>query len=192
MELINEYIISLVTTIIFITAVEMISPDNSIKKYIKFVLGIILVAVLITPIINIFTIGEVEIQKQIEYFTNKTISEMDNTSYEEQVQRRDKAFKDNLNKNTNELLKEEFSDLSFETNVDCNLNYRNMSYTINEIEVGVAYEGIKTIKEINIGNAKSVNTENEIKNEAEIKEYLSELFKISKEKINVHVLDRRD
>ena len=36
MEYIKNFIVTLVTTIIFITAIEIISPDKPIKKYIKF------------------------------------------------------------------------------------------------------------------------------------------------------------
>ena len=38
MEYLNNFVITLVATIIFMTAVEIIAPDNSMKKYIKFVL----------------------------------------------------------------------------------------------------------------------------------------------------------
>ena len=37
MEYLNNFVITLVATIIFMTAVEIIAPDNSMKKYIKFV-----------------------------------------------------------------------------------------------------------------------------------------------------------
>ena len=56
MEYLNNFVITLVATIIFMTAVEIIAPDNSMKKYIKFVLGLILISVMINPIIKFFTI----------------------------------------------------------------------------------------------------------------------------------------
>ena len=39
MDKINAFVITLVTTLIFMTAIELIGPDNSMKKYLKFVLG---------------------------------------------------------------------------------------------------------------------------------------------------------
>ena len=51
MDYINNFVITLVATMIFMTAVEIISPDNSMKKYIKFVLGLILISVMINPIV---------------------------------------------------------------------------------------------------------------------------------------------
>ena len=52
MEYLNNFIITLVATMIFMTSIEIIAPDNSMKKYIKFVLGLILISVMINPIIN--------------------------------------------------------------------------------------------------------------------------------------------
>ncbi|MCD3297735.1 stage III sporulation protein AF, partial [Clostridium botulinum] len=46
---IRQWVISIATAIFFITAVEMILPNNSIKKYAKFVLGLILITVVINP-----------------------------------------------------------------------------------------------------------------------------------------------
>ena len=190
MELINNYIISLVTTIIFITAVEMIAPDNSSKKYIKFILGLILVAVLITPIISILTKGEVEVQKQIENFTKETMTQTNDKSYEEQKEKRNEKFIENLNKNTNKMLKEEFNKQEFESDIDCSINYTDMSYSINSITVGVSKGGIKTVKDISIGDSKytSINSD-EIENESEIKAYLAETFKVSEDKINLYKVD---
>ncbi len=58
MELLNKFVITLVTILIFITAVEMIAPDNSMKKYLKFVLGLILITVILNPILTIILNGE--------------------------------------------------------------------------------------------------------------------------------------
>ena len=36
MEYLNNFIITLVATMIFMTSIEIIAPDNSMKKYIDF------------------------------------------------------------------------------------------------------------------------------------------------------------
>ena len=48
-EGLKVWITSICTAIFFITAVEMILPDDSLKKYAKFVLGLILITVVISP-----------------------------------------------------------------------------------------------------------------------------------------------
>ena len=53
MDEIKGFIITLVSMIILISAIELIAPDNSMKKYLKFVLGTILIAVMISPIVSI-------------------------------------------------------------------------------------------------------------------------------------------
>ena len=58
MDEIKGFIITLVSMIILISAIELISPDNSMKKYLKFVLGTILIAVMISPIVSVLSDGE--------------------------------------------------------------------------------------------------------------------------------------
>lgn len=51
-ETLRAWIVNISTVVLFITAVEMLLPDNSLKKYSKFVLGLILITVLINPLIK--------------------------------------------------------------------------------------------------------------------------------------------
>ena len=53
-ELLKVWVTNITIAIFFITAVEMILPDNNMKKYAKFVLGLMLIVVIINPIIKIF------------------------------------------------------------------------------------------------------------------------------------------
>ena len=50
----REWLTGICTAVFFIIAVEMILPENSMKKYCKFVLGLILITVFINPIIKVF------------------------------------------------------------------------------------------------------------------------------------------
>lgn len=50
----NKFAMSLVSSIIAITFIEMILPSNKIKKYVVFVSSIVLVIVVINPIMTIF------------------------------------------------------------------------------------------------------------------------------------------
>ena len=68
MESISAFITTLVTTLILMTAVELIAPDNSIKKYINFVLGLILISVMLTPIVSLFSNGETKIINEINRY----------------------------------------------------------------------------------------------------------------------------
>lgn len=46
MEALKKFVITLVTVLIFMSAVEMIAPSK-MKKYIKFVLGLILITIIL-------------------------------------------------------------------------------------------------------------------------------------------------
>ena len=53
-EALGEWIITICVAIFFTTAVQMILPDNSLKKYCNFVLGLIVFVVILGPIVKIF------------------------------------------------------------------------------------------------------------------------------------------
>ena len=194
MESISTFIITLVTTLILMTAVELISPNNSIKKYISFVLGLILISVMLTPIVSFFSKGETEIVKEISRYSNdftKTIKSEDETKVD---LKRNEQFKKNLDKNCESLLEEKFDGREFVTDISCNMNLENLTYSIDRVEVKVWDKGIKKVQKIDINsdnstetiageNAKEVSTEEE-----EIKKYLEEILNIKAENIKIYKL----
>ena len=194
MEYINNFVITLVATMIFMTAVEIISPDNSMKKYIKFVLGLILISVMINPIVKFFTGGEQELVNTIKsyesMFYEGTTSENEDSISKSQIE----SFKNNLNSNCDSLLKEEFSDKDFKSNVECEIDLENMTYSIESLEVGVKDGGIKIVDSIKIDineeSEEAVSNDGAVENEEEIKNYLSEVFKIPTDKIKLYSMGK--
>lgn len=194
MEYINNFVITLVATMIFMTAVEIISPDNSMKKYIKFVLGLILISVMINPIVKFFTGGEQELVNTIKsyesMFYEGTTSENEDSISKSQIE----SFKNNLNSNCDSLLKEEFSDKDFKSNVECEIDLENMTYSIESLEVGVKDGGIKLVDSIKIDineeSEQAVSNDGTVGNEEEIKNYLSEVFKIPTDKIKLYSMGK--
>ncbi|WP_300857652.1 stage III sporulation protein AF [uncultured Clostridium sp.] len=194
MEYINNFVITLVATMIFMTAIDIISPDNSMKKYIKFVLGLILISVMINPIVKFFTGGEQELVSAIKSYENMFY---ESTSIENKTnisESKIESFKNNLNNNCDKLLKEEFSGREFKSNVKCEIDLENMEYKVEEVEVGVKNSEIKLIDNIKINineeSEEAVSNEEVIENGEEIKNYLSEVFKISTEKIKLYSMGR--
>ncbi|WP_133016747.1 stage III sporulation protein AF [Clostridium cuniculi] len=194
MEYINNFVITLVATMIFMTAVEIISPDNSMKKYIKFVLGLILISVMINPIVKFFTGGEQELVNTIKsyesMFYEGITSENEDSISKSQIE----SFKNNLNSNCDSLLKEEFSDKDFKSNVECEIDLENMTYSIESLEVGVKDGGIKLVDNIKIDineeSEQAVSNDGTVENEEEIKNYLSEVFKIPTDKIKLYSMGK--
>ncbi|MDU2289314.1 stage III sporulation protein AF [Clostridium disporicum] len=194
MEYINNFVITLVATMIFMTAVDIISPDNSMKKYIKFVLGLILISVMINPIIKFFTGGEQELVNTIKNYENMfyegITSENENDVSKNQIE----SFKNNLNSNCNSLLKEEFSDKDFKSNVECEIDLQSMTYNIESLEVGVKENGIKIVDSIKINineeSEQAISNDEKVENAEEIKNYLSEVFQIPTEKIKLYSMGK--
>ena len=194
MEYINNFVITLVATMIFMTAVEIISPDNSMKKYIKFVLGLILISVMINPIVKFFTGGEQELVNAIKnyeiMFYEDTTNENEDSISKSQIE----SFKNNLNSNCNNLLKEKFSNKEFKSNVECEIDLESMTYSIESFEVGVKDGGIKIVDSIKIDineeSEEAVSNDGAVENEEEIKNYLSEVFKIPTEKIKLYSMGK--
>jgi stage III sporulation protein AF len=195
MEELKEFIITLATMIILISAVELIAPDNSMKKYLKFVLGLILIAVMITPVINIFTKDQdvvlTSIQDYLSIEENKSLEA--NETFENNGSGTQEIFKKNLEINCNRMLKEKFEKLDFVSNIQCNIDSENIEYSIEEIRVGVKDKGTRKIQKVVI-DAKDENNENNIEdekveNEDEVISYLMENFNVPKEKIVVYKIN---
>lgn len=192
MEYLSKFIITIVTTIIFMSAVEIIAPDNSMKKYIKFVLGLILISIMINPIVYIFTKGEQEIVATIKNYENSLYDYSEDIVQESTIDEREAAFKENLNKNCNKLLSEEFSNKDFKAEVVCSFDFEQMTYSINKVEIGVADKGVKIIEKIRIGkkdSTEAISGNDTIGGEEDIRRYLSEVLNISQEKIDIYKLE---
>lgn len=191
MEYLNNFIITLVATMIFMTSIEIIAPDNSMKKYIKFVLGLILISVMINPIIKFFTGGEQKVINRIKRYEDMlNLGVTNEGESKEVIEKQKEAFKSNLNSNCDNLLKEKFSDKNFKSDIKCNINLSDMTYSIDSLEVGVRENGIRLVDKIRINvndeSEEAVSNNEKIDNEEEIKNYLSELFKIPIEKIKLY------
>lgn len=183
MEGIKEYIITLVSMIIIITSIEFIAPDNSMKKYIKFVMGLILISIMLTPVINIFTKDVSGFSESLENYLSVDSYEDYNKELEKDYAEKD-VFKKNLEDNCRILLEEKFEGLNFELDIDCNLDSKEITYSINKIKVIVTEKGTKKIQKVIIN--KEENLENEVKNKDEIINYLVETLKVPKDKIEIY------
>lgn len=192
MEEIKGFVITLVTMLILISAIELISPENSMKKYIRFVLGCILIAVMISPIMNFLGDGEELIVSKIDSYLSMTKEETEVlSSYEESKDTRSEVVLNNIEDNLNMLLKEQYSDSEFKVKIQGDIDMDNIEYSIEKIEVGVKDKGILNIEKIVINEEESTevstNSEN-VKDKQEIIEFLKYTLKISEDKISVYRL----
>lgn len=189
MEEIKGFVITLVTMLILMTAIEFIAPDNNMKKYLKFVLGLILISVMLSPIISLFSKGEESISLQVQKYIELSENESAEVSKDYKSDS-ENVFKENLEQNCNRLLKEKFTDKEFVSNIECEVDMNNINYSIDKVQVGVKNKDVSKIQKIIINtqkDSKSVSSQDEkVNNEDEIISYLAEALNVSKDKIEVY------
>ncbi|MBI6873045.1 stage III sporulation protein AF [Clostridium aciditolerans] len=193
LQVLREWLIGICTAVFFITAVEIILPDNSLKKYAKFVLGLILITVFINPLIKVF-----DRNFDINTYTSNAIQSLDAKKTENEFQKyKEKNIKDtlevfklNLQTNCEKKLKEKYPDSNYKVQVDASYDDNNDKLVIKDIKVGVKDGSIERIKKIKIGDdSKTVdNGDKEINNEKSqaIKKYLGDELNVSKDVIQVY------
>lgn len=188
MEGIKAFVVTLVCTLIFITAVELIAPDNSFKKYLKFILGLILVAVILTPIINVFTKGEEQISSLIDKFANT--KETSATVVEGEKNKntiQEKVFKENLEKNINEMLINNFRGTTFDTKVDATITFNGeVKVDIKKVSVSMDDGSVKKVETVVIGDKQKDENVELTEKEKKVRSYLKDELKINENKIIIN------
>ena len=190
MEYIKDFIMTIITAIVFITAVEIIAPDKPIKKYIKFVMGLILIVIILNPIVYLFTSSEDSILNSLSNLINNNSLYSQEEKSEVVNKEKEKSIQENLNKNCKAELEKEFKDLKFNPEIECSFDFEKMEYSINKIDIAVEDKSINIIKKIEISlnsnkSEQAIATE-ELDKAEEIKLYLSDLLGVSSEKINLY------
>ena len=200
METLKGIVTTLTTVLIFISAVELIAPKNKTKKYVSFVLGLILISVLLNPIIKFISNGEKSIEAGIEDYTSvlskdesRIKSENDpNTSFESNNDNNDSrksAFIKNFNKNCDSMLKEKFKDMTFKSEVDCDVDFNNIKINIKKLSIGIKDKTVKKIEPVKIGKDKEEDDKSLNDEYGDIITYVSSELQIPKEKIEVYRLE---
>ncbi|MBX7286951.1 stage III sporulation protein AF [Clostridium chauvoei] len=194
METLTNFVVTLVTMIILMIAIELIAPDNSIKKYLKFVLGLILISVMLTPIISLISKGEKQITSAISKYTENPLDSIKKDNDNSVNQTKEKTFEKNLEKNCEKILKSQFTNRDFQSEVTCNLDLENMTYSIDKVSIGVKDKSIKKVQKIEINTKENVSEalalDDKVENEEEIKKYIGEALNIQADKIEIYSIDR--
>lgn len=188
------WIITICTAVVFITAVEMILPDNKMKSYGKFVMGLILMTVIMTPIIKVLNKNI-----NIDEYINKAEESFKTDNYKKSVEnykRKDEEntksqFKENLETTCVKLLKEKFPDAEYSADVEVGEDENSQMLAIKSISIGVKEKGIEKISKIYIGKNNEKATSSEELDDAykeKIKTFISSEIKVPDKNINVYKL----
>lgn len=193
MEILKDWVSDICVSILFMTAVELILPENSMKKYSKFVLGLIFIVVVINPFIG-FIKQDGNLYKDItmnDDYVNKLDTYLENnlSEYSERIRESTvKNFETNLSRNCINLLKNNFKKNNFD--VDVSVSYEDENFKIEELYVKVTDLGIKYVEPVDkvvVGKTESYskyNKENSLYKE--IKKFLANELNISENIIKVY------
>lgn len=195
-EALKNIVITLVTVLIFISAVEILAPNNKMKKYIKFALGLILISVILNPIINFLSNGQKGIADSIKNYeemfskdeSKQNLDSVSTLSNNDKLDNKKQIFIDNFNRNCENLLKNKFKDMTFKSQLDCDVDFNKLSLNIKKLRIGVNDNKINKIKKVVI-NKETSNEEEKNDKYSEIINYLSGEVDVPKEKIEVYELE---
>lgn len=191
LQWLREWIINICVAVFFITAIEMILPSNSMKKYCNFVLGLILVTVILNPIISIFNKNnspEKYIAKATEEFNENKYKEDFDDYKKKSIEKTSKNFKKNIETMTKKDLEKEFPQNKYKVTVDVAYTKEN-TFDIKAIKIGVKDGSVERIKKVSINrNNEKKQSEDTIKSSPSIKKFISNKLDISKSKINIYKL----
>jgi len=194
-ESLKVWVTNITIAIFFITAVEMILPDNNMRKYAKFVLGLMLIVVIINPIIKIF-----DKNFDLTAYATKATSYMEsNTSLTDIKKYKDinivnttENFKKNLENQCVTNLEQTYPENKYNADIKVVYDSKNQVFNINTVQIEIVDKGVVNIKNIEI-NTKSVSVSNKnILNDQQgnkIKKLLSTELKISNNAITVYKLN---
>ncbi|NFH66300.1 stage III sporulation protein AF [Clostridium botulinum] len=195
LQWLKEWITNIAVAVFFITAIEMLLPKNNIKKYGKFVLGLILITVILNPIIKIFNKDY-----NISQYVEKATASFNNVDYKNDFDKYKKKnreetlnnFTANLQNQTKKKLEEKFPENKYEVNVKIAYDEEKENLEIKSMDVGVKgnkIEKIKKVNKINIGsNENGKEDKKSFEGEGKIKQFISNEFKVSSEVIKVYKL----
>ncbi|EJP6473399.1 stage III sporulation protein AF [Clostridium botulinum] len=195
LQWLKEWITNIAVAVFFITAIEMLLPKNNIKKYGKFVLGLILITVILNPIIKIFNKDY-----NISQYAEKATDSFNNMEYKNDFDKYKKKnreetlnnFKVNLETQTKKKLEEKFPENKYEVNVKIVYDEEKNNLEIKSMDVGVKdnkIEKIKKVSKINIGNNENGKEDKKtFEGEGKIKQFINSEFKVSSDVIKVYKL----
>ncbi|MEI3606783.1 stage III sporulation protein AF [Pseudogracilibacillus sp. SE30717A] len=139
MNLVTEWVMQIIVFILLGTIVELLLPNNSMKKYVNIVVGLLLLLILTKPILYLFSVDVTYQLDQIEraIFDNKQYAETENLveKQKKDIQAEQDAYiwnevKLQLMKEVNPILIEEYSvqiiDVAFSFNEPIVDNYDSL------------------------------------------------------------------
>ena len=192
MEGLKTWITTICAGVFFITAVEMILPDNSLKKYAKFVLGLILMIIIINPIIKILNGSDINVSSYLSEYENILENEEEKSMEQKSnsIKNTQAVFEKNIEKITLKTLKENYPEDNFEIAVQTKYDKEENIFSIESINVLLDEGGIKPIKKVEINKEADENSGNKEVDNKKMKELIEKTLNIEEKAIHIYSKDK--
>lgn len=192
MEGLKTWITTICAGVFFITAVEMILPDNSLKKYAKFVLGLILMIIIINPIIKILNGTDINVSSYLNEYENILENEEEKSMKQKSnsIKNTQAVFEKNIEKITLKTLKENYPKDNFEITVKTKYDKEENIFSIESINILLDEGGIKPVKKVEINKNTDENGVNKEIDNKKMKELIEKTLNIEEKAIHIYSTDK--
>lgn len=192
MEGLKTWITTICAGVFFITAVEMILPDNSLKKYAKFVLGLILMIIIINPIIKILNGTDINVSSYLNEYENILENEEEKSMKQKSnsIKNTQAVFEKNIEKITLKTLKENYPKDNFEITVKTKYDKEENIFSIESINILLDEGGVKTVKKVEINKNTDENGGNKEIDNKKMKELIEKTLNIEEKAIHIYSTDK--
>lgn len=146
----KDWITKIAALLIVFTAMQILVPTNTFKKYVNFVFGLLLTYVMISPVLTLLSsdFNAPEDLFKSYYVIDKDLQRQRSDSVEKTMESSLKLFETNLQKVVIDFLKEKYPSNDYEVQILS--KYKDEIITIAQINVHIFPLGVKPVESIEI------------------------------------------
>jgi stage III sporulation protein AF len=190
----KDYMQMFIWIMLFVIVIEMIFPDSSYKKYIKLVLGCIIIYTLIEPVVHVVQVQGKGYDDYVAYYQKELAKNIDyeegSLSYEEQLRQQQETLKSTYEESIKQRIEKEVDvevkKVEIEWGSDGTLQQIEKLYlTIGDKAAG--QDGKITIPKIKIGEKSDSVSGDEEKLKIKIKTCLENFYNVQDRNIYITV-----
>ncbi|MCT4621554.1 MAG: stage III sporulation protein AF [Marinisporobacter sp.] len=206
MNFLKSWILNITSVVIFITIIELIFPNSSMKKYIKMIVGLLVMLVIINPILEVMH-GKFQLEEDI-FKASSAIQRQElvlNVKKFKGTQKKQiiSVYKDYVEKYIKDQI--EFNNTIHVLNIDATIeenldsekfgNIQKLSIVLSESDEQLSNEGIQPVSNINIHiNENNENIKLSKKDHVlkEIREHIHKYYGLDENNIYIHIQKKKN
>ncbi|QKY69302.1 stage III sporulation protein AF [Lentibacillus sp. CBA3610] len=203
MDVLIEWVTQIIIFLLLASVVDLLVPATSMKKYVKLVVGLILILLILKPVFYLF---DMDIRQALEGSMEQIESEQDEMVQTENLMKTQKSeiqasqhayileqmavqLKDLANSSLQQEYEQEIIQIDLQISGDADLTYENLDENLDEINVTLQESqpgegGVDAVEDVVIDTDEPSEEEVDLDVEG-IKQLLQDLWDVEKEKITI-------